>query len=142
MVANWITGEIFGWLNQTGKTFQEVRVPPAGLVELLCLARRDINLNTAKTVLAEMLATGKTAPQIVQERGLRQISDADLISGLVQKVLQDSPQELASYLGGKETLANWMFGQVMRAAKGQANPQVLKGELDRQLKALKAERSS
>jgi len=142
MVANWITGEIFGWLNQTGKAFQEVRVPPAGLVELLCLARRDINLNTAKTVLAEMLATGKTAPQIVQERGLRQISDADLISGLVQKVLQDNPQELASYLGGKETLANWMFGQVMRAAKGQANPQVLKGELDRQLKALKAEKSS
>lgn len=137
MVANWITGEIFGWLNQTGKTFQDVRVSPSGLAELLRLAKREINLNTAKGVLAEMLNTGKSAAQIVQERGLQQISDTSFIAGLVQTVLQDHPQELASYLGGKETLSGWFFGQVMRAAKGQANPQVLRGELDRQLNALK-----
>jgi aspartyl-tRNA(Asn)/glutamyl-tRNA(Gln) amidotransferase subunit B len=133
MVANWITGEIFSWLNQTGHAFQDVRVPPAGLAELLRLAKRDINLNTAKTVLTAMLETGKTAPQIIQERGLRQISDADFIAGLVQKVLLENPKELASYLAGKETLSGWFFGQVMRAAKGQANPQVLRNELERQL---------
>lgn len=137
MVANWITGEIFGWLNQTGKSFQDVLVPPAGLAELLRLAKREINLNTAKNVLAEMLNTGQAAAQIIKARGLQQISDAAFIAGLVQKVLQDNPQELASYLGGKETLSGWFFGQVMRAAKGQANPQVLRVELERQLNALK-----
>ena len=85
-----------------------------------------------------MLADGKTAPQIIQERGLRQISDTDFIAGLVRQVLEDSPQELASYLAGKETLSNWFFGQVMRAARGQANPQVLRAELERQLNALKS----
>ncbi len=133
IVSNWITGEIFGWLNQTGKNFEDVRVPPEGLVDLLRLAGREINLNTAKAVLSEMLNTGKTAGQIVKERGLQQISDAGFIAGLVQQVLQSHPQELASYLGGKETLSGWFFGQVMRAAKGQANPQVLRAELDRQL---------
>ena len=131
--ANWITGEVFGWMNQTGKTFTEVRVPPNDLADLLRMAGREINLNTAKAVLVEMLQTGKTAQQITAERGLQLISDTDLIAGLVRQVLDAHPQELAGYLGGKETLSQWFFGQVMRAAKGQANPQVLRAELERQL---------
>lgn len=137
MIANWITGELFGWMNETGQTIQQVQVPPAALAELLTLAKRDINLNTAKTVLAEMLRTGKTAPTIIREQGLQQISDTDTISALVSKVIEDHPQELANYLAGKETLSNWFFGQVMRAAKGQANPQVLRAELERQLNQAK-----
>jgi aspartyl-tRNA(Asn)/glutamyl-tRNA(Gln) amidotransferase subunit B len=101
------------------------------------MARNEINLNTAKAVLVEMLASGKSAAQIISERGLQQVSDSDLIADLVQKTLQQHPQELASYLAGKETLANWFFGQVMRAARGQANPQVLRAELERQLQQLK-----
>jgi aspartyl-tRNA(Asn)/glutamyl-tRNA(Gln) amidotransferase subunit B len=131
--ANWITGEIFGWLNQTGKSFDEVRVTPENLAALLRTAGREINLNTAKNVLAEMLETGKPAVQIIRDRGLQQISDSGLIAGLVRQVLEANPAELASYLNGKETLSAWFFGQVMRAAKGQANPQVLRAELEEQL---------
>jgi aspartyl-tRNA(Asn)/glutamyl-tRNA(Gln) amidotransferase subunit B len=137
MAANWITGEIFSWIHQSGRSFQEVTVPPAGLAELLRLSGSEINLNTAKAVLAEMLDTGKTAAQIIQERGLQQVSDSAFIAGLVQKVLEENPQEISSYLAGKETLSNWFFGQVMRAARGQANPQVLRAELERQLTARK-----
>ncbi len=137
MISNWITGEIYGWINQTGRSFQEVRIPAAGLAELLKMAGNEINLNTAKAVLAEMLETGRGAAQIVGERGLGQVSDSGTIAGLVRKTLQSHPQELASYLAGKETLANWFFGQVMRAAGGQANPQVLRAELERQLKQMK-----
>ena len=84
-----------------------------------------------------MLSSGKSAMAIIDARGLHQISDSSLITDLVQGVLQANPKEVQAYLDGKETLANWMFGQVMREAKGKANPQVVKAELQRQLDALK-----
>jgi aspartyl-tRNA(Asn)/glutamyl-tRNA(Gln) amidotransferase subunit B len=137
MVANWITGEVFSWINQSNRTFSDVCIPPQALAELLSLAGKEINLNTAKAVLTEMLETGKLAPQIIRDRGLQQVSDSGFIAELVLKVLNDNSQELNSYLAGKETLSNWFFGQVMKAARGQANPQVLRGELERQLNARK-----
>lgn len=133
-IGNWITGELFGWMNQTGKSFNDVQVQPSALSELLsCLSKNEINTNIAKTVLAEMLETGRAAREIIRERGFQQVSDTIFIAGLVEKVLHDNPQELANYLAGKETLSNWFFGQVMKAAHGQANPQVLRAELERQL---------
>ena len=68
---------------------------------------------------------------------MEQISDSGFISGLVRQALEANPAEVRSYLAGKETLANWFFGQVMRLAKGQANPAVLRAELERQLGELK-----
>jgi aspartyl-tRNA(Asn)/glutamyl-tRNA(Gln) amidotransferase subunit B len=136
--ANWILGEISGWVNQSGKPFGEVRVTPAQLAELLrSVGRGEINLTTAKTVLAEMLETGQAAAAIIQAGGLQQISDSGFIAGLVRQALEANPQEVKSYLAGKETVSNWFFGQVMRQAKGQANPQVVRAELERQLKGLK-----
>ena len=135
IIANWISGELFGWLNQNGASIEQVKVPPPALVELLrSLSRGEINQPTAKAILSEMLVTGQSASSIISARGLGQISDSDLIAGLVRQVLDSHPQEMASYRAGKETLANWFFGQVMRAARGQANPQVLRAELERQLK--------
>jgi len=141
MVGNWITGEIFAWINQNDKSFQDVRVPASELANLLRMTRNEINLNTAKLVLVEMLETAKKADQVIAERGLKQVSNADQIAGLVQKTLQEHPEELASYLAGKETLSNWFFGQVMQSARGQANPQVLRAELERQLSQRKAAES-
>jgi aspartyl-tRNA(Asn)/glutamyl-tRNA(Gln) amidotransferase subunit B len=137
-VANWITGELFGWLNQNGKTIEQIKVSPQELGKLADLAGSgEINLSTAKTVLAEMLSSGQPAQAIITAGGRGQISDSDLIAGLVKKALTENPQELSSYLNGKETLANWFFGQVMRFARGQANPQVVRQELEKQLQELK-----
>jgi len=136
--ANWILGEIGSWLNQTGKSFGEVKVSPAMLAELVGMTGRgELNLTTAKAVLSEMLDTGQSASTIASQRGLQQISDSGFIAGLVRQALEENPQELKSYLAGKETLSNWFFGQVMRLAKGQANPQVVRAELERQLKEKK-----
>jgi aspartyl-tRNA(Asn)/glutamyl-tRNA(Gln) amidotransferase subunit B len=96
-----------------------------------------INLTTGKSVLAEMFESGKSANEIVVSRGLRQISDPDSIAKLVETALQENPNELESYLGGKEGLLNWFFGQIMRATKGKANPQIVHQELSRQLSILK-----
>jgi aspartyl-tRNA(Asn)/glutamyl-tRNA(Gln) amidotransferase subunit B len=70
----------------------------------------------------------------VVEHGLGQISDEDYISQLVDQVLAENPAQLASYLGGKETVARWLFGQVMRLAQGRANPGKLQSLLEKKLR--------
>ncbi|MDK2982492.1 MAG: aspartyl-tRNA(Asn)/glutamyl-tRNA(Gln) amidotransferase subunit [Chloroflexota bacterium] len=137
LIVNWMMTDLFGWLNQHGKSLDSVE--PQAFVALLELVDKGtINQSTGKEVLAEMLSGGKSAQEIIDAKGLHQISDSSLITDLVQGVLEANPKEVQAYLGGKETLANWMFGQVMREAKGKANPQVVKVELQRQLDALKS----
>jgi aspartyl-tRNA(Asn)/glutamyl-tRNA(Gln) amidotransferase subunit B len=84
-----------------------------------------------------MVASDKPADIIVSERGLSQVSDSAVIASLVKQVLAQHPEQVASYLQGKEAIANWLFGQVMRAAKGQANPQIVRAELEKQLTGLR-----
>jgi len=134
MVANWITGDLFSLLNQAGDDLASPRLSPQALGELIQLvADGEINQNTAKSVLAEMYHSGKSASGIVSERGLLQVSDANLIAAWVSQALDENPGQVQAYLSGKESVSRWLFGQVMRQAKGQANPQVLQQELDRQL---------
>ncbi|GAP08085.1 aspartyl/glutamyl-tRNA(Asn/Gln) amidotransferase subunit B [Anaerolinea thermolimosa] len=138
MAANWVTGELFAWLNQSGQSLGQIRVSPRGLAALLDLmAQGTVTLNTGKAVLAEMLQSGADASEIIRSRGLEQVSDAAWIADLVRETLRSNPAEVEKYLSGKETVANWFYGQVMRAARGRANPQVVQEELQRQLKALK-----
>ena len=138
-MANWLTGALFSLLNESGQSISEAALSPQYLADLLKLVHRGIiNQNTGKAVLAEMFSTGKSARSIVSERGLQQISDTDLIAGLVSQVLGSNPEQVQEYLDGKEGLLNWLFGQVMRLAQGQANPQVVREELKQQLSALKS----
>jgi aspartyl-tRNA(Asn)/glutamyl-tRNA(Gln) amidotransferase subunit B len=139
MAANWLTGEFFSLLNQSGSEIEDTLVEPQALAELIeMVAAEEINQNTAKTVLADMFVSGKQAEEIVSERGLRQISDNELIAGMVAQVLAENGQQVQEYLQGKENISRWLFGQVMRKAKGRANPQVIQQELARQLAELKA----
>ena len=137
-ITNWLLTDLFAWLNQNGKAFSDMGLSPEAFVRLVAVVDDStINQNTGKEVLAEMLATGKTADVIIEEKGLKQVSDGNLIITLVAKALEDNLVEVQSYLAGKETVVNWLFGQVMRAAQGKANPQVVKEELKRQLENLK-----
>jgi len=135
IAAVWLTGEVFAWMNQTGTPCANLKISPQQFAELLeSVQTGTINQNTGKAVLAEMLQTGQGAVQIIQSRGLAQISDSEYIASLVSRVLAEHAAELDSYKAGKITLANWFFGQVMRAAEGKANPDVLRKELEKQLK--------
>lgn len=144
--AAWLSGEVFALLRERGQELERLALTPAGLAELLDLLHAgEINPPTARGLLAELLDAPQpgviSARQIVQERGLRQISDSGQIAGLVRSVLDEHPGELSSYLGGKETLANWFFGQVMHRAAGQGDPRVIRAELERQLAAAKVKSS-
>src|SRR5574340_37900 len=136
-VANIILGDLSSLINQSipqgssgsMEAFSRPRVRPealAGLVRLI--ADGQINLTTARDVLAEMFTSGADAASIVDARGLRQVSDLSQISELVADTLRQNPNEVASYKAGKTTVANFLFGQVMKRAAGKANPQVVRSE--------------
>jgi aspartyl-tRNA(Asn)/glutamyl-tRNA(Gln) amidotransferase subunit B len=137
-IANWLLTDLFAWLNQNGKVFVDMGLSAESFVCLVSAVDDGIvNQNTGKEVLIEMLVTGQTVDAIIEKKGLRQVSDGNLITTLITKTLKENPGEVRSFLDGKETVANWLFGQVMRSAQGKANPQVIKEELNRQLKKLK-----
>ena len=142
--ANWITGELFRLMNERDLEISEVgaRMAPERLVDLMGLIeKRTININTAKAVLAEMLDEGRGALEIVEARGLAQVSDEAALAGIVTQVLDEHPEEVAQYLGGKEGILGWLMGQVMRATRGKANPQLARQLLKAELETRRASTS-
>jgi aspartyl-tRNA(Asn)/glutamyl-tRNA(Gln) amidotransferase subunit B len=136
--ANWITGELFRLLKDGNLAISAAadQVPPESLAGLMgLLQQQTINVNMAKEVLAEMLTSGQAAREIVEARGLAQVSDEAQLATVVAQVLDDHPAEVAQYLGGKEAISGWLMGQVMRATRGQANPQLARRLLLSQLRA-------
>ncbi len=127
--ANWVTGELFRLLNTGDVELADLRTSPAALAGLIALVEAGtINQNTAKTVLGEMVESGQSAQAIVEAKGLAQISDEDALGQIVDGVIAANPDEVASYLGGKDALIGWFVGQVMRETRGKANAQVV-GEM-------------
>jgi aspartyl-tRNA(Asn)/glutamyl-tRNA(Gln) amidotransferase subunit B len=134
LVANWILGDLFSLMNQAGTTIDRLKITPqalAGLVKIV--SDGGINQSSAREVLSEMFSSGRSPAEIVQDRGLTQVSDESFISNLVRQALDDNPKEVASYKAGKVGVANFLFGQVMKKAAGKANPQMVRAELERQL---------
>jgi aspartyl-tRNA(Asn)/glutamyl-tRNA(Gln) amidotransferase subunit B len=110
-------------MKATGVEIEAVKITPDQLVELLALVGAGaISGSVGKTVLEEMFASGKPAGEIVREKGLTQISDEDRLATIAAQVIQDNPQAVADYLGGKEVAIRFLVGQVMKATRGQANP--------------------
>ena len=137
-IVNWMLTDLFAWINQSGSTLGNLKINPSDFTALIMLVEKGvINQSTGKEVLAEMLEGGKSAEVIVKGEGLRQVSDSKLINDMVETVLVNNPGEVKAYLNGKETLINWLFGQVMQNAKGKANPQVVKKSLQEQLNSKK-----
>jgi aspartyl-tRNA(Asn)/glutamyl-tRNA(Gln) amidotransferase subunit B len=139
-VANRILGDVLAHLNRTNPgqdlavSFRTISVTAAALAELIRIySRGEINSGTATVVLSEMFATGRNPSAIVEERGLRQVSDESAISRWVAETLGENPKEVASYKAGKAGVSNFLFGQVMKKAAGKANPQIVRAELERQL---------
>ena len=109
-LANWLTGEVFGLLNQAGIPIEASRLLPQALAELVSLVESGaINPPTAKAVLAEAFASGQSPAAIVAARGLAQLSDAQQIERLVAETLAEPPEQVGQYLAGKAAIAQWLF---------------------------------
>jgi aspartyl-tRNA(Asn)/glutamyl-tRNA(Gln) amidotransferase subunit B len=122
-------------LNTAGIGIEKVGITPAQLVDLLALLQADrISANSAKQVLREMLTTGAEPQTIINEHRLEQVTDTDAIKQAVESVLAEHPDQVESFLAGKDTLAKWFFGQVMRSMEGKANPRVVHSLLNAALK--------
>ena len=107
-------------------------------MELLgLLEAKQINQATAREILNVMLQSGQSAKEIVVQKELNIVSDSSLIQEHIQRVLSDNPREVEQYLSGKETLANWFFGQVMALTKGKADPGVVKQQIEIELENIK-----
>ncbi|HUH83140.1 MAG TPA: Asp-tRNA(Asn)/Glu-tRNA(Gln) amidotransferase subunit GatB [Stellaceae bacterium] len=134
LAANWVTGELFGALNRMGLGVERSPVPAAALGELLDLiSGGTLSGRLAKDVFAAMVETGKPAAAIVEEQGLRQVTDSGAIEGAIDAVLAAQADKVAEYRGGKEKLFGFFVGQVMKATQGKANPAQLNELLKRKL---------
>ena len=133
--ANWVTGTLFGALNRAGIGIEQSPVPAAALGALIDrVADGTVSNRAAKDVFEAMISTGKDADTIIEEKGLRQVSDTGAIAALVDRVIAENPEKVADYRGGKTKLAGWFVGQVMKASAGKANPkavnEALRAKLD------------
>jgi aspartyl-tRNA(Asn)/glutamyl-tRNA(Gln) amidotransferase subunit B len=132
--SNWIMGELARKMNATGHAIDAVPVPPERLAELIkLLDAGTINGPTAKDVFEKMYDSNRSAADIVQQEGLAQISDDDAVLGMIREVLAANADAVASYRGGKTTTFGFLVGQVMKAAKGKANPKAVNELLRREL---------
>jgi aspartyl-tRNA(Asn)/glutamyl-tRNA(Gln) amidotransferase subunit B len=128
--ANWIRSELLRELEAAGMTADSSPVSPEELAALLRLIDEGkISGKQGKDVLVEVFASGKGAAAVVEERGLVQLSDTAEIDAIIEGVIAASPQQLAQFRAGKETLFGFFVGQVMKASKGKANPKVVNERL-------------
>ena len=126
--------ELFGALNKSGASLADCKVSPEALGGLVALIEDGtISGKIAKDVFAEMFETGRDAAVIVEEKGLKQVSDSGAIEAMIDDVMAANEDKVAEYRGGKDKLFGFFVGQVMKASKGQANPgmvnQVLRAKL-------------
>ena len=134
VVANWVIGDLIGALNKDGLGVAETRVSAADLAGLVTrIHDNTISGKIAKQVFEAMWNGEGTADEIIDAKGLKQITDSSAIEAVVDKVIEANPSQVAEYQGGKDKLIGFFVGQVMKETKGQANPgqvnQILKQKL-------------
>ncbi len=125
-VSNWVMGDVLRRLNDKAIEVGDLKFGPEDLAALLKLIKEDkISNNVGKKVLREMFETGKKPEDIVKEKGLIQISDEDELKKIVAQVLEENEQSVIDYKNGKDRALGFIIGQVMKATRGKANPQIV-----------------
>lgn len=135
-IANWMINDLLSSLSEQKIGLTECKVKPEFLKELVALTDSGkISSKQAKEVFGEIFATGLAPSQIVEKKGMTQVSDVGALEGFAQKAIEANPSSVADYKAGKAASLNFLKGQVMRLSQGKANPQLVGEILERLLKA-------
>ena len=139
-VVNWCTGDLLGYLNETGLAPGALPLAPDGLAELVALvADGTLSRGLAKDVLSECLAEPKRPKQVVEERGLAQVSDEGELGSVLDEILAANPDVVAAYRAGddkaRKKKLGFLMGKAMNAMKGTGNPQLLNRLLEERLES-------
>ncbi len=133
-VANWIMGDLFGYLNKSNKNITESPVSAQNLGALVGLINDGtISGKIAKEVFEIMVETGKEPAVIVEEKGLKQVSDTGAIEAMISEILAANQDKVAEIKAGKDKLKGWFVGQIMKASQGKVNPALANQLLDKKL---------
>lgn len=126
LASNWLMGDVSAYMNAEQKELGETALTPEGLTSMIKLIQDGtISSKIAKKVFKELIENGGTADEIVKAKGLVQISDEGTLRTMVNEVLQANPQSIVDFKEGKGRALGFLVGQVMKASKGQANPQLV-----------------
>jgi aspartyl-tRNA(Asn)/glutamyl-tRNA(Gln) amidotransferase subunit B len=125
-VANWVLNDLLGNLREREIPWERNPITPEKLAELLKLIEKGtISVKIAKELLKEMITSGKTAGQLVEEKGLKQITDETALRKIVEEVLNENPDAVEKYRKGVKKVMGFLVGQVMRKTRGKANPKLV-----------------
>jgi aspartyl-tRNA(Asn)/glutamyl-tRNA(Gln) amidotransferase subunit B len=123
LAANWVMGELSGFLNRDGLEIAQSRIDAPRLAGLLArIVDETISGKIAKDVIEAMWDEGLDADAVIEAKGLKQITDSGAIEMVIAEVMAASPKQLADYRSGKDKLFGFFVGQVMKATQGKANP--------------------
>jgi len=134
LASNWIMGDVSAYLNAEGKELHQIALTPENLASMIKLIENGtISSKIAKTVFKELIENGGDAEAIVKEKGLVQISDEGTLLKIISEVLDANPQSIEDFKNGKNKAVGFLVGQLMKATKGQANPQMVNQLLQQEL---------
>jgi aspartyl-tRNA(Asn)/glutamyl-tRNA(Gln) amidotransferase subunit B len=124
-VSNWVMNDVLRLISERGTLAGELRLSPTYLAGIIKMVdTKEITGSTGKALMEKVQDSGTNPRELVDEEGLAQVSDEGTLETLAKEILDKNPDQVAIYRGGKDSLLGWFVGQIMKATKGQANPQV------------------
>ena len=126
LTCNWIIGDLTHVMNESGKTLKDINLSPEHLADLTkFIESGEISSKIAKTVFEEMLASAKAPEVIIEEKGLKQISDEGELGRIASELLAANPEQVEQYRAGKTKVIGFFVGQMMKQTRGRGNPAVI-----------------
>ena len=135
--SNWIMGELSAYLNANNVELHDIKLTPEALGKMIGLIQKGtISSKIAKDVFKELVENGGDPEKVVEEKGLVQISDEGELRGIVAEVVASNPKVIEDYKSGNKKAAGFFVGQIMKATKGKANPQMVNQLIAEELEKL------
>ncbi|MGD8865889.1 MAG: hypothetical protein PVI81_09870, partial [Anaerolineales bacterium] len=138
-IANWISTDLFALLNQSNISIDQASVMPEHISDLVSLVENgEVNTTSAKVALEHIFKHGGSPREVVNELNLAVIQDQDMLRTTIRSILETNPDQVQTYLSGKEGVSQWFFGQVMKKTSGRADPGTVQQLLSKELSDLKS----